>query len=113
MTKPRICVVGAGRWGRNHIRTLHNLGFLAGVVEADEALRKQITEEYEGIPVHSDLKSVSFENFDGFTVATPAETHFAIATEILNQGKHVLVEKPITLNWSSTVHSHLGTMKLT
>ena len=34
-----ICVVGAGRWGMNHVRTLHGLGCLAGIVEADEDTR--------------------------------------------------------------------------
>ena len=30
---PKICVVGAGYWGSNHIRTLKNLNALGGVVE--------------------------------------------------------------------------------
>ena len=37
------------------------------------------------------------KDFDGFTVATPVETHFEIAKYLLEQGKHVLVEKPITM----------------
>ena len=37
------------------------------------------------------------KDFLGFTVATPAETHFEIAKEIINAKKHVLVEKPFTL----------------
>ena len=31
-----ICVVGAGNWGRNHIRTLHQLNSLGAVVEKFE-----------------------------------------------------------------------------
>ena len=30
----KICVVGAGRWGKNHIRTLDSLGCLGGIVES-------------------------------------------------------------------------------
>ena len=49
----KVCVVGAGRWGRNHIGTLHGLGCLAGIVEADA-------------DVHALLGSVNLrlENYD-------------------------------------------------
>ena len=36
--------------------------------------------------------------FAGFTVATPAETHYELSKEIIEENKHVLVEKPFTLN---------------
>ena len=31
----RVCVVGAGRWGQNHVRTLDELDHLAGLVDAN------------------------------------------------------------------------------
>jgi predicted dehydrogenase len=37
-------------------------------------------------------------NFDGFIIATPAETHFKLAKEIINNKKDLLVEKPLTLS---------------
>ena len=41
-----ICVVGAGYWGKNHIRTLHQLGALKGIVESDiKILRKFVREK--------------------------------------------------------------------
>ena len=36
MKNYKVCVVGAGNWGRNHIRTLDNLKSLGGVVEKDK-----------------------------------------------------------------------------
>ena len=42
----KICVIGGGRWGKNHIRTLAGLGCLAAVVEADAARLKEYTELY-------------------------------------------------------------------
>ena len=33
MYNKKICVVGAGYWGKNHIRTFHELGTLGGIVE--------------------------------------------------------------------------------
>ncbi|HDQ44685.1 MAG TPA: oxidoreductase, partial [bacterium] len=92
-----VCVVGAGRWGKNHIRTFSEMGCLAGVVESRPDVQKEIRAQYPDIPVFPNLGEVPFDDFDGFTVATPAETHFRIASEILRRKKHVLVEKPITL----------------
>ena len=40
----KICVIGAGRWGKNHIRTLFELGALGGVVESDAQHRNKINE---------------------------------------------------------------------
>ena len=95
-----ICVVGAGRWGKNHIKTLHELGFLAGIVEADSDTRNMFKEKYPEAKTFATVRDAIKEDFDGFTVATPAETHFKIAEFIISHKKHVLVEKPITLKAS-------------
>ncbi len=92
-----ICVVGAGRWGKNHIRTLHDLGFLAGIVEANSDVRAECSEKYPDVKTFAGIRDAVREDFDGFTVATPAETHFNIAEFIISHKKHVLVEKPLTL----------------
>ena len=41
----KICVIGGGRWGKNHIRTLAGLGCLAAVVEADDVRLEKYTEK--------------------------------------------------------------------
>lgn len=97
MADPRICVVGAGRWGMNHIRTLDRLGFLAGIVESDDGKRNDLKEQFPSVCGFSSIRDAVNEDYDGFTVATPAETHYEIAKFIIGYGKHVLVEKPITL----------------
>jgi len=96
MTK-KICVVGAGRWGRNHINTLNSLGYLGGIVEADPDTRSEFQEKFPTIKTFATVRDAIKENFDGFTVATPAETHYEIAEFLLSNKMHVLVEKPITL----------------
>lgn len=93
----RICVVGAGRWGRNHIRTLRELGHLGGVVEADPAVRSELTRRFAEVPLFAELGPALSEGFDGFVVATPAETHYDVARQILEQRLPVLVEKPLAL----------------
>lgn len=96
-TKKRICVVGAGRWGKNHIKTLDSLGALGGVVDSEQATLKWFEEKYPGISTYRSVEEAISGDFDGFTVATPAETHFEIARALLKNKKPVLVEKPITL----------------
>jgi UDP-2-acetamido-3-amino-2,3-dideoxy-glucuronate N-acetyltransferase len=94
-----ICVVGAGYWGKNHIRTLHEQGLLGGIVESDSTVLKRFSDQYPEVDTYENIDyALQNKNFGGFTVATPAETHYGIAKEIIQSGKHVLVEKPLTLN---------------
>ncbi len=94
----QVCVVGAGRWGKNHIRTLHSLNVLGGVVESNTDTLGEIKELYPNVTVFTDLDDALDKGFDGYTVATPPATHFQITKKIIESGKHVLVEKPITLD---------------
>ena len=99
-----ICVVGAGYWGKNHIRTLHELGLLGGIVDSESTVLKRISNQYPEITTYRDIEdALQHKKFDGFTVATPAETHYGIAKKIIQSGKHVLVEKPLTLNIENAV----------
>ena len=98
-----ICVVGAGNWGRNHIRTLHQLNSLGAVVENDPQAIRFIKEEYPYCNIHTDLISSLNKNYDGFIVATPPLTHFEIAKKIIESNIPLLVEKPLTLNVEDAV----------
>ena len=95
--KKKVCVIGAGRWGKNHIKTLDNLGCLAGIVETNDENLNEFKEKYDKVKFYSNIKEAVNGNFDGFTIATPAETHFEIAKFLIENNKHVLVEKPIAL----------------
>lgn len=93
----RVCVVGGGRWGKNHIRTLAELGALGGIVETDGGRRGELEQLYPGTPVVERLEDALRQPFDGYTVATPAETHYELARAVLEAGKPVLVEKPLAI----------------
>ena len=97
MSEKRICVIGAGNWGKNHIKTLRKLGALAGIVEIDQTHCKEIQMEYPDIEIFNDVGRALEYNFDGFTVATPAETHFRIGNQLLTASYPVLIEKPLAL----------------
>tara|TARA_S200000501_G_scaffold271423_2_gene255178 strand:- start:12079 stop:13038 length:960 start_codon:yes stop_codon:yes gene_type:complete len=99
MNSKNICVVGAGYWGKNHLRTLNELGALAGVVENNSKVLHKVLNEYSGIKGYASIEeSFADDIFDGYTIATPAETHFDLAKKVILSKKHVLVEKPLSLN---------------
>lgn len=93
-----LCVIGSGRWGKNHSRTLHELGVLAGVIDSNTDTLQQLQKDYPQISTFSSLEEPGALDFDAYTVAVPAEYHYAVTKTLLQNGKHVMVEKPITLN---------------
>lgn len=97
MATKKICVVGAGRWGKNHIKTLDSLGWLAGIVESREETLRWFREKHPGVKTFASVSESLSADFDGYTIATPAETHLEIAELLLKNKKPVLVEKPLAL----------------
>ncbi|MCW5937017.1 MAG: Gfo/Idh/MocA family oxidoreductase [Fimbriimonadaceae bacterium] len=94
-----VGVVGAGNWGKNIVRTLHEMGQLAGVAEPGDALRAGLAETYPDVPVAASLtKLLETARPGAVAIATPAETHAPLAREALEAGCHVFIEKPMTLS---------------
>ena len=94
----KICVVGAGPWGRNHIRTLQKIGSLGGVVDSNDSILGGIKKEFPNCLTFSSLEDSFKKYFDAYIVATPPKSHFFIAKRIIEEKRHLLVEKPITLD---------------
>ena len=94
----RICVIGAGYWGKNHIKTLFRLGCLGGVVELDRDIIDSISKSYDGVKVYQNLEESFKDSYDGYLIATPAETHFDLSKKIISLGYSVLIEKPMALS---------------
>jgi predicted dehydrogenase len=95
MTK--VLLLGLGRWGVNHLRNLNAMPVELYVAEVDakrlEPARKLGLLEARLTTRYRDWVS----KVDCVVVVTPAQTHFPICQEILEAGKDVFVEKPITL----------------
>jgi len=98
----KIIVVGGGRWGTNHIKTLIQLNCFGGVVEPYPESQKKLKSQFPGIIIFNNLNESLETNPDGYTVATPPETHFDIGCQIINNHKSVLIEKPLTLDYSTS-----------
>ena len=67
----KICVIGAGRWGKNHIRTLFELDALGVVVDPDAQQRNKIKELFPRTVCFDSFENAFQTNFDGYIVAAP------------------------------------------
>lgn len=99
MTRLKIGVIGAGAWGRNHVRTVAGLpdAELAAVCDSDANTRDRVARQYPGTLVTGDAAAL-LERVDAVVVASPAATHATIALQCVAAGKPCLVEKPFALN---------------
>lgn len=101
MTQLRIGVIGCGQWGWNHIRSFQSLKGCSVRRAADLSSERlaAIGELYPDIVTSPDpLEPVSADDVDAIVIATPTRTHHALARQSLQAGKHVLCEKPLTLD---------------
>jgi predicted dehydrogenase len=99
--KVKVCVLGTGSLGKEHARIYAELAH-AGEVEfiglydvAAESARK-VSEKYRVRSFGSFPEAMAAA--DALSVVTPTATHFELAKTLLNDGKHILLEKPMTDN---------------
>lgn len=95
-SKLNIGVIGVGHLGSLHSKMYDEIDSanFVGVFDVNEEKRKEIASKYKIKPFASIdelLKEV-----DAVSIATVTTTHFEVAKQVLNAGKHVLIEKPIT-----------------
>ena len=96
---PRIGVIGAGPWGKNHVRNFHTLGALRAVCDTNPAAIAAATSGLTGVAGHTSAESFfSAKDIDAVVIATPAATHGGLVARAVAAGKHVLVEKPLCLD---------------
>jgi len=93
----RILLIGVGRWGVNHLRVLRSMPIELFV--ADHHQQRLNSVDIPESHRSTDARSF-FSKIDAAVVVTPAPTHFDTCSELLEMGKDVFVEKPITLTSS-------------
>ena len=94
--KPAIAVLGCGAWGRNHVRTLHQIGALQAVADSDAHRAAAVAAEF-GVEVLDPEAVFDSPHIDAVVLALPPQFHASAALRAIAAGKHVLVEKPIAL----------------
>src|SRR5213593_5078477 len=105
MNPLRISVIGGGYWGKKVVREILDIGRttreveLKSLVDTSPASLAACRDEFgSGIEYSWDYQSLATDrSLSGVHIATPNSTHFEVASTFLRQGKHVLVEKPLTL----------------
>lgn len=96
--KKKVAVIGAGKWGQNIVRTLHGLGELACVVEADEYTCELLRETYPDLIFYQRHEAVlNDDSITAVAIATPVASHYSLAKQALLSGKDVFVEKPLSM----------------
>ena len=100
----RVAVIGAGAFGRNHLRVYRELEgappgndsvALAAFVEPNPELRQRSAEQY-GVPAFAsvnDLLAAKLQ-LDAASVCVPTVHHASVASQLLRAGLDVLIEKP-------------------
>ena len=95
MTK--VLLLGIGRWGANHLRVLNSLPIDFYVTDLDPK-RLESAAKLGIPPSHISTNYKDFASqVDAAAIVTPAQTHFPLCRELLDSGKDVFVEKPLTL----------------
>jgi predicted dehydrogenase len=94
-----VSVVGCGYWGPNLIRNFLNHKGFGQVIgcDTDKSKLERIQWRYPSVKVTSDYEDLLGSNqVRAVAIATPVNTHYQLARDALQAGKHVFVEKPFT-----------------
>lgn len=101
--KIKVAVLGTGSLGKEHARIYHELAKsgaveFTGVYDVVAETARRIADKLQ---VHA-FASVpeAAQASDALSIVTPTVTHYDLARQLLAQGKHLLVEKPMTDNAS-------------
>jgi predicted dehydrogenase len=96
MAEVKVGVVGVGALGRHHARLYQECSNarLVGVYDISVEHGKKIADEFSTV-YFDDINKLAAE-VDALSVATPTDLHYEVVKGLLLQGKHILVEKPIT-----------------
>ncbi len=95
-----IAVVGAGAWGKNHIRVFSEIPNvkLKYICDSDPSKLSILKKLYPQVSLVEDLTPILQDSeVQGVVIASSASSHHALSREVLMAGKDVLVEKPMAL----------------
>jgi predicted dehydrogenase len=97
-TKPRVAVVGLGYWGPNLVRVMFERTDVdvRWICDRDQERLEHISRRYPSASTTQHLEEVLLDaSVDAVLLATPVFTHYDLARQCMEAGKHVFVEKPL------------------
>lgn len=95
-----IGLVGTGKWGINWARALHRLAEVdfRWCCDLSESRLDWVRQQFPGVRTTTDIQQIfDDQKVQGLVIATSAPTHYKLAMKALDHGRHVMVEKPLTL----------------
>jgi predicted dehydrogenase len=96
----RFGEIGVGSWGGNIVRNLAHMNTteMLMVSDLDQGRLDHIRDLYPTVKTTTDFQHIlQSDEIDAVAIATPVSTHFDLASAALERGKHVFIEKPMTL----------------
>ena len=96
MNKIKTAVIGVGHLGKHHARWYHQIpeSELVGVYDIDPEKSSRIAAEYQVASFRSLDEIIG--KVDAVSIAVSTGRHFEVASEIIKNKIHCLIEKPIT-----------------
>lgn len=93
----KFLVVGVGSIGERHLRCFKHTGRVSvSLVEVNEALRRDVAARYAVERAYGQLEDALTDPPEVAVIATPAPLHIPQATQLVQAGAHVLIEKPLS-----------------
>lgn len=94
--KFKVAVIGAGYFGQRHIKMLVQMPDveIVGIADKDIEKAKEVAQQY-GLKYCADYRDL-LKSAQIFFVVTPTITHFDIGMELIQEGKALFIEKPLT-----------------
>ena len=97
---PQAAIIGTGSMGRAHLQALKRLNIpVVGILASSPIKVKKFASEQALPKVYNDLSDLLADaSVDVVHICTPNSTHYPMAKASLESGRHVIMEKPLTLN---------------
>lgn len=100
MSDVGIAILGCGYWGINYVRVFNDMpeSRVVAVCDRRENRLEEVAKRFPGVGLTTRLKdALQMDGVDALVVCTEATSHYGVTRDCLEAGKHVLVEKPMTI----------------
>ena len=90
----RVGVIGVGSMGQNHVRVFSEVATLVGIADPDPKAGGDVANRFT-VSYFPDYRVLLKEKIDAVSVCVPTNLHARVAMDVIEAGKHLLVEKPL------------------
>src|SRR5438046_3178628 len=101
MVDVRCGLIGYGAWGQHHARAIKSVAgaqLVAISGRSDQSVAKARA-DHPDATVYSDYRHMlEREKLDLCSIVLPSHLHYAVTRDVLESGRHVLLEKPMALS---------------